>query len=99
MTSAAMILGMLPAAVMRGEGSEMRVAKDIAVIGGVITSTVLTLLVVPVVYTWMDRFSWKSRTRKPVGAVVAADPRFEEDHVIAVQTVSKRREPMARGDA
>jgi hydrophobic/amphiphilic exporter-1 (mainly G- bacteria), HAE1 family len=59
MTSAAMVLGMLPAAVVRGEGSEFRAPMSIAVIGGVITSTFLTLLVVPVVYTWMDRFTIK----------------------------------------
>ena len=99
MTSAAMVLGMLPAALLRGEGSEIRVGMAIAVIGGVITSTFLTLLVVPVVYTWMDRFSLKSRMRMPVGAIVAANPRLEEESVTAVQNVSTNREPMARGDA
>jgi HAE1 family hydrophobic/amphiphilic exporter-1 len=59
MTSAAMVLGMLPTALSRGEGSEFRSPMSIAVIGGVITSTVLTLVVVPVVYTWMDQFTLK----------------------------------------
>lgn len=57
MTSAAIILGMLPTAILRGEGSEMRAPMSVAVIGGVITSTVLTLLLVPVVYVWLDRFA------------------------------------------
>ncbi len=61
MTSAAMVLGMLPPALSRGEGSEFRSAMAIAVIGGVITSTLLTLVVVPVVYTWMDRFTLGGR--------------------------------------
>lgn len=61
MTSAAMVLGMLPTAISRGEGSEFRAPMSIAVIGGVITSTFLTLLVVPVVYTWMDRFTLRGR--------------------------------------
>jgi HAE1 family hydrophobic/amphiphilic exporter-1 len=59
MTSAAMVLGMLPTALSRGEGSEFRAPMSIAVIGGVITSTILTLVVVPVVYTWMDQFTLK----------------------------------------
>jgi multidrug efflux pump subunit AcrB len=61
MTSAAMVLGMLPSAISRGEGSEIRAPMAIAVIGGVITSTFLTLIVVPVVYTWLDRLTLKSR--------------------------------------
>jgi hydrophobic/amphiphilic exporter-1 (mainly G- bacteria), HAE1 family len=61
MTSAAMVLGMLPAAVGRGEGMEFRVPMAVAVIGGVITSTFLTLVVVPVVYLWVDRFTLRGR--------------------------------------
>lgn len=59
MTSAAMVLGMLPSALTRGEGSEFRAPMSIAVIGGVVASTFLTLVVVPVVYTWLDRFTLK----------------------------------------
>lgn len=65
MTSAAMVLGMLPTAILHGEGSEMRAPTAIAVIGGVITSTVLTLLVVPVVYVWVDRFTFRGRLTSP----------------------------------
>jgi len=56
MTSAAMIMGMLPAALGVGEGSEWRQAMGIAVIGGLVTSTLLTLLVVPVTYVVVDNF-------------------------------------------
>jgi hydrophobic/amphiphilic exporter-1 (mainly G- bacteria), HAE1 family len=62
MTSAAMVLGMLPTAVTRAEGSEFRAPMAIAVIGGVVTSTLLTLVVVPVVYTWTDRFTLKRKS-------------------------------------
>jgi hydrophobe/amphiphile efflux-1 (HAE1) family protein len=62
MTSAAMVLGMLPSAMSRGEGSEFRAPMSIAVIGGVVTSTFLTLIVVPIVYTWMDRFTLKKKS-------------------------------------
>jgi HAE1 family hydrophobic/amphiphilic exporter-1 len=50
MTSAAMVLGMWPTAVGTSEGSEFRAPMAIAVIGGVISSTLLSLIVVPVVY-------------------------------------------------
>src|ERR1019366_5151032 len=50
MTSAAMILGMLPTAISNGEGSEFRAPMAIAVIGGVVSSTLLSLVVVPAFY-------------------------------------------------
>lgn len=54
MTTVAMIAGMLPIALGIGAGAEIRQAMAIAVIGGLITSTLLTLLVVPVVHTFID---------------------------------------------
>jgi HAE1 family hydrophobic/amphiphilic exporter-1 len=54
MTTAAMVFGMLPTALKIGEGSESRAPMAIAVIGGLITSTLLTLVVIPVVYTLVD---------------------------------------------
>ena len=54
MTTLAMMFGMLPLALALGQGAEMRAPMARAVIGGLITSTILTLLVVPVVYTVLD---------------------------------------------
>jgi HAE1 family hydrophobic/amphiphilic exporter-1 len=54
MTTLAMIFGMVPLALALSEGSEMRAPMGQAVIGGVITSSLLTLVVVPVVYCYMD---------------------------------------------
>jgi hydrophobic/amphiphilic exporter-1 (mainly G- bacteria), HAE1 family len=54
MTTLAMMFGMLPLALALGQGAEMRAPMARAVIGGLITSTLLTLLVVPVVYTFLD---------------------------------------------
>ena len=54
MTTLAMISGMLPLAFAIGAGAEMRAPMARAVIGGLITSTLLTLIVVPVVYTYLD---------------------------------------------
>ncbi len=56
MTSFAMIFGMVPVAFALGEGSEFRASMGQAVIGGIITSTFLTLLLVPVVYTLLEDF-------------------------------------------
>jgi HAE1 family hydrophobic/amphiphilic exporter-1 len=54
MTTVAMIFGMLPLALALGAGAEARAPMARAVIGGLITSTVLTLFVVPVMYTFLD---------------------------------------------
>jgi len=54
MTTTAMIFGMLPLALALGAGGEMRAPMARAVIGGLITSTLLTLIVVPVFYTVLD---------------------------------------------
>lgn len=54
MTTLAMIFGMLPMAIGLGDGGEQQAPMGRAVIGGVITSTLLTLVVVPVAYTYLD---------------------------------------------
>src|SRR6478672_3199216 len=59
MTTLALIAGMIPVALGRGEGADFRAPLGRAVIGGVITSTLLTLLVIPTVYEILDGFrSW-----------------------------------------
>src|SRR5512133_381161 len=63
MTTLAMMFGMLPLALALGQGAEMRAPMARAVIGGLITSTLLTLLVVPVVYTFLDDFGGFARRR------------------------------------
>ena len=55
MTTVAMIAGMLPIALGLGADASFRQPMAIAVIGGLISSTALSLLVVPVVFTWLDR--------------------------------------------
>ncbi len=67
MTTLAMIFGMLPLFLAIGAGAEMRAPMARAVVGGLLTSTLLTLLVVPVMYTLMDdlgnwlKGKWKGR--------------------------------------
>ena len=62
MTSFAMIFGMLPLALAVDAGSETRAPMAHAVIGGMVTSTLLTLIVVPVVYSYLDSLgAWAKR--------------------------------------
>ncbi|HEY0015659.1 MAG TPA: efflux RND transporter permease subunit [Longimicrobium sp.] len=75
MTTMAMIFGMLPIAIGMGEGGGFRAPMARAVIGGLITSTLLTLVVVPVAYTYFDDFGgWVARgfKRKPKPAAAPA---------------------------
>ena len=67
MTTLAMIFGMLPLALAVTEGSEQRAPMGQAVIGGVITSSLLTLVVVPVVYCYMDDLAQWLRRRWGAG--------------------------------
>ena len=55
MTTSTTALGLLPMAIGFGEGAEVRAPMAITVIGGLLVSTMLTLVVVPVVYTILDR--------------------------------------------
>jgi len=55
MTSATTILGLLPMALGLGEGAELRAPLAITVIGGLSVATLLTLVVIPVVYSLVDR--------------------------------------------
>ncbi|TGE32973.1 efflux RND transporter permease subunit [Desulfosporosinus sp. Sb-LF] len=61
MTSVAMIFGMMPLALGLGQGSESRAPMAHAIIGGVITSTLLTLVVVPLMYSFFDDLRKKFR--------------------------------------
>ncbi len=75
MTTLAMIFGMLPLAFEIGAGSEMRAPMARAVIGGLITSTLLTLITVPVVYSLFDelisRSSRKARSQHEQAAQIS----------------------------
>ncbi len=55
MTTATTVLGLLPMAIGLGEGSELRSPMALTVIGGLLSSTALTLVVIPVVYAVLDR--------------------------------------------
>ena len=79
MTTVALVAGMIPIAVGHGEGALFRRPLGAAVIGGVLTSTLLTLLVIPTVYELLDRARervlGRLRRRLPTPAVPLAVPR------------------------
>ena len=86
MTTLAMIFGMLPLALALTEGSEQRAPMGQAVIGGVITSSLLTLVVVPVIYCYLDDLSsWARRRWHAAG----------RKHAVASPTQSPTRSPTA----
>jgi multidrug efflux pump subunit AcrB len=64
MTSASAILGMLPIALGLGTGAELRQPMGVAMIGGLVTSTLLSLIVVPVIYTLLDDLWFKLFKRR-----------------------------------
>jgi HAE1 family hydrophobic/amphiphilic exporter-1 len=76
MTTLAMVFGMVPLAFALTEGSEQRAPMGQAVIGGVITSSVLTLVVVPVMYCYMDDLAqW---VRRLMGFSPAKETRMDQ---------------------
>jgi HAE1 family hydrophobic/amphiphilic exporter-1 len=65
MTSLVMVLSMFPTALALGQGAELRAPMAQAIIGGMITSTLLTLIIVPIIYTILDDIRMLF-SRKPV---------------------------------
>jgi len=81
MTTCAMVFGMLPLALALNDGGEIQAPMGRAIIGGVITSTLLTLVVVPIAYSYLDqlpawtRARWQS-LRRARGAPAGGSPSF-----------------------
>jgi len=80
MTTLAMVFGMVPLAFALSEGSEQRAPMGQAVIGGVITSSVLTLVVVPVIYGYLDDLGAWVRKRLGLGTAGDASGPRQSDH-------------------
>ena len=74
MTTTAMVFGMLPLALAFNEGGEIQAPMGRAIIGGVITSTILTLVVVPVLYSYLVRERRPKAVAQGGGAIPAATP-------------------------
>ncbi len=94
MTSAAMVAGMVPTAVMQGSGSEFRSPMAIAIIGGVVSSTLLSLIVVPAIFGLIGK--WRGRTRKPARLATAARA---ASLLLPLALVATLEAPRARAEA
>ncbi len=91
MTTVAMVAGMLPIAIRFGAGSEARAPMAIAVVGGLITSTLLTLVVVPVVFTYVDDFqNWLAKHFKKLNLNSSTDLEYAE--LVRRESALKERE-------
>jgi predicted RND superfamily exporter protein len=80
MTTTAMIGGMLPLALAFGAGSEQQSPMAHAVIGGIITSTVMTLVVVPVLYSYFDTWGVKAKAWFTRNATAETNAAHEAHH-------------------
>jgi HAE1 family hydrophobic/amphiphilic exporter-1 len=84
MTTVALIAGMTPIALATGEGSQFRSPLGVAVIGGVITSTLLTLLVIPtfyeILFEWREKLFRRLKSARTRLEPAAAAPLAEESH-------------------
>lgn len=79
MTTVAMSAGMIPTALGIGEGAGFRTPMAVAVIGGLISSTVLSLILVPVVYSFVDQFE---RWISPLAGRLATKPTAEDEALL-----------------
>jgi HAE1 family hydrophobic/amphiphilic exporter-1 len=82
MTTTCTLFGFLPLAIATGEGAEVRAPMAITVIGGLLVSTLLTLVVIPVVYDLLDRRSdayYAERMRRQRQQAKAAATLIEHD--------------------
>jgi HAE1 family hydrophobic/amphiphilic exporter-1 len=89
MTTAALVAGMLPLALGRGEGAGSRSPLGIAVIGGVITSTLLTLVAIPTFYETLD--GWRSA----LGRFFSRSPRQGHEREVPTTATSARTTELA----
>src|SRR5690606_23099620 len=83
MTTLTAVFGFMPLALAFGEGAEVRSPMAITVIGGLLVSTLLTLVVIPVVYDLLDR--------KPDGYYAERARRAQRDAELAAQLVAEER--------
>jgi predicted RND superfamily exporter protein len=90
MTTFALIAGMIPVALGRGEGAQFRAPLGMAIIGGVLTSTLLTLLVIPTFYEVMDE--WRHALARRFGFT----PPMTAEHPVPRGAVPSRRAPVRR---
>jgi len=95
MTSFALIAGTLPVAIGLNEASKSRTAMGVAIIGGMISSTILTLIVVPAVFTYVDRFRvWANN----LGARFTTNKKQTQDRHVEVKVTGPEPSTAEAGD-
>jgi len=99
MTTLAMIFGMLPTALALGSGAEMRAPMGRAVIGGLITSTMLTLIVVPVVYSLFDDLATRRKRARAVAQTAPTPARVDPIAGVLLLAVAALAPATARAQA
>ena len=90
------ILGLMPMALGIGEGAEVRAPMAITVIGGVLLTTFLTLLVIPVVYSVLDRKQFVARSAPDAATTPPPKPPRAEDSRHASHRISRCAAPSPR---
>jgi HAE1 family hydrophobic/amphiphilic exporter-1 len=90
MTTVAMSAGMIPTALAIGEGAGFRTPMAIAVIGGLISSTLLSLVLVPVVYSFVDQFE---RWLSPKAGRLATKPTSEDELLLKGKGIPHAKTP------
>jgi HAE1 family hydrophobic/amphiphilic exporter-1 len=90
MTTLCAMFGFLPLALAFGEGAEVRSPMAITVIGGLLVSTLLTLVVIPVVYDLLDR--------RPDADYVERGRRAIDDAELAAEVLSHDDDPLSASD-
>jgi HAE1 family hydrophobic/amphiphilic exporter-1 len=97
MTTSALVLAMLPIALKLGEGSEWRAPMAVTVIGGLLTSTLLTLVLIPAVYTIIDDFTGSlSRAPRWIARLVTTRP-SRRSHIPEPEPETPPRAPVPVG--
>ncbi len=87
MTTMALIAGTLPVALGLNEASRQRTSMGVSIIGGLISSTLLTLIVVPAAFSYIDRFKhWSRNTLRRITAAETHDVSNSESHGTAAIT-------------
>jgi HAE1 family hydrophobic/amphiphilic exporter-1 len=79
MTTATTVLGLVPLAIGLGEGSEVQAPMARVVVGGLLTSTLITLYLVPVVYSGLAEWQLRRAEKKSQAELAGAEPAFADE--------------------
>ncbi len=99
MTAVSTIAGMIPVAIGLGSGAETRAPMGTAIVGGMVTSTILTLIVIPVMYSVMDDLAGKIKRLILPAAATAGGTSSDAGHNGQKEQARHRPQAAARSEA